>query len=178
MGDGWWWRRRRGEEASGRRRTRRSPPGGRGLSLSLRLPPTLSFPFCRRADGVEANARRRQSKLSTSLSPRGRGGNVKENARRSFSHGCLRDHRADEAGARGRGGRASGAGHSPEVKRRGKAERRRRLSARPTPVCVKGGHGLGGRGGARGMMLWQWARFDVVAVGRLAVSRRVVVDED
>ena len=92
-----------------------APPGGRGLSLTLRLPPTPSFPFCRRADGVEANARRRQSKLSTSLSPRGRGGNVKANARRSFSHGCLRDHRADEAGARGRGGRAGGAGHSPEV---------------------------------------------------------------
>ena len=90
------------------RRTRAQslpPPPPDSLSLFVAAPTASRqtragvkascLPLCRRADAAATS--------------------VKENARRSFSHGCLCDHRADEAGARGRGGRADGAGHSPEV---------------------------------------------------------------
>ena len=90
------------------RRTRAQslpPPPPDSLSLFVAAPTASRqtragvkascLPLCRRADAAATS--------------------VKENARRSFSHGCLCDHRADEAGARGRGGRAGGAGHSPEV---------------------------------------------------------------
>ena len=131
MGDGWWWWRRRGRkprEGGGR--------GGRGLSLSLRLPPTL-FPFLsprRRRRGKRAPASKQAVYLS--VAARTRRQRPSRKTRAAASHTAVyviiartRQARADEEGARA--GRDIHLRSSDEERRSGVGASRRVL-----PRCV------------------------------------------